>query len=174
MNFSKAIGPVVASVAVSLCACQTLEPDDPRSAIPGLHQYYNEALRFSLRYPGILNLKVEDRAVAGDPEIVLRLEYPGNEYAVLELATHAPGWVKQLKKAMVPESERAKSVGGQEGIAYDVKNPMDEVGLQTQIVVKRYGRNYVFTGKGKTFDEVIKSFEFIDPVLEGAEQDSSS
>ena len=64
--------------------------------------------------------------------------------------------------------------GTQEGIAYDVKNPMDEVGLQTQIVVKRYGRNYVFTGKGKTFDEVIKSFEFIDPVLEGAEQDSSS
>ena len=40
--------------------------------------------------------------------------------------------------------------------------------------MRNFGRIYVFTGKGKTFDEVVSSFDFIDPVLEGAEQDSSS
>ena len=38
--------------------------------------------------------------------------------------------------------------------------------------MRNFGRIYVFTGKGKTFDEVVSSFDFIDTVLEGEEKDA--
>ena len=81
MNFRRALYFLVTLVPLFFLGCETLEPKDPRASIPGLEQYYNEALRFTLRYPRVLNLKVEDRAVAGEPDIVLRLEYPGKRFS---------------------------------------------------------------------------------------------
>jgi len=98
MNFRRALYFLVTLVPLFFLGCETLEPKDPRASIPGLEQYYNEALRFTLQYPRVLNLKVEDRAVAGEPDIVLRLEYPGNDFPILELATYAPSWIEEQKE----------------------------------------------------------------------------
>ena len=175
MNFRRAIYCLISLVPLFFLSCETLEPKDPRASIPGLQQYYNEALQFSLRYPRVLNLKVEDRAVAGEPDIVLRLEYPGNDYPILELATYAPSWIEEVRKPLVHGTERTLSVDTERAITFEIKNdPDDDESTMKRIIVRNFGRIYVFTGKGKTFDEVVSSFDFIDPVLEGAEQDSSS
>lgn len=169
---------VVACSVFSL-GCESLEPKDPRASIPGLQQYYNESLRFSLRYPRLLNLRVEDRAVAGDPDLVLRLEYPGNDYPILELATYAPSWIEEVRKPLVHGTERTLSIDTERAITFEIKNdpkndPKNEESTMRRIIVRNFGRIYVFTGKGKTFDEVVNSFDFIDPALKDTEQDESS
>ena len=57
----------------------------------------------------------------------------------------------------------------------EIKNDPDhEQSTMRRIIVRNFGRIYVFTGKGKTFDEVVSSFDFIDPALKDAELDESS
>ena len=90
---------------IGFTSCQNLEPEDPKQSIPGLQLYYNEELKFSLSYPRILNIKVEDRSVAGAPDVLLNLSYPGNDYPILELSTHATSWIESLKDSMIPGSE---------------------------------------------------------------------
>ncbi len=175
MNFKRASYLLVNLIPLFFLGCETLEPKDPRASIPGLQQYYNEALRFTLRYPSVLNLKVEDRAVAGEPDIVLRLEYPGNDFPILELATYAPSWIEEVRKPLVHGTERTLSIDNERAITFEIKNdPDNDESTMRRIIVRNFGRIYVFTGKGKTFDEVVSSFDFIDPVLKDAEQDESS
>ena len=155
--------------------CETLEPKDPRASIPGLQQYYNESLRFALRYPRLLNIRIEDRAVAGEPDIVLRLEYPGNDHPVLELATYAPSWIEEVRKPLVHGTERTLSIDTERAITFEIRNdPEDDESTMRRIIVRNFGRIYVFTGKGKTFDEVVSSFDFIDPAREDSEKSTSS
>ena len=59
MSFSRGLGIAVLAAGI-FSSCETPEPRDPRDSIPGNREYYNEALKFSLRYPRLLNLKVED------------------------------------------------------------------------------------------------------------------
>ena len=173
MNFKRASYLLVNLIPLFFLGCETLEPKDPRASIPGLQQYYNEALRFTLRYPSVLNLKVEDRAVAGEPDIVLRLEYPGNDFPILELATYAPSWIEEVRKPLVHGTERTLSIDNERAITFEITNdPDDDESTMRRIIVRNFGRIYVFTGKGKTFDEVVSSFDFIDTVLEGEEKDA--
>ena len=132
-------------------------------------------LRFALRYPRLLNIRIEDRAVAGEPDIVLRLEYPGNDHPVLELATYAPSWIEEVRKPLVHGTERTLSIDTERAITFEIRNdPEDDESTMRRIIVRNFGRIYVFTGKGKTFDEVVSSFDFIDPAREDSEKSTSS
>ncbi|MED6298746.1 MAG: hypothetical protein VX860_01540, partial [Verrucomicrobiota bacterium] len=88
---------------------------------------------------------------------------------------YAPSWIEEVRKPLVHGTERTLSVDTERAITFEIRNdPDDDESKMRRIIVRNFGRIYVFTGKGKTFDEVVSSFDFIDPVLEGAEQDSSS
>ena len=175
MNFRRSLYFLATLVPLFFLGCETLEPKDPRASIPGLQQYYNEALRFTIRYPGVLNLKVEDRAVTGEPDTVLRLAYPGNDYPILELATYAPSWIEEVRKPLVHGTERTLSIDTERAITFEMRNdPEDDESTMRRIIVRNFGRIYVFTGKGKTFDEVVSSFDFIDPAREDSEKSTSS
>jgi hypothetical protein len=161
MSFSRSLSIAVLTAGI-FSSCETPEPRDPRDSIPGNREYYNEALKFSLRYPSLLNLKVEDREGVDMPGIVLELQYPGNDFTVFELITRDPGWRVRLQKDMVVGSELKEDVGGVEADCFDINLP-DTEGVSKRVIVENLDRLYVFTGKGETFDEVLGSFDFIDP-----------
>ena len=168
MSFSRNLS-VAVLVAAILSACETPEPRDPRQSIPEDMEYYNEALGFSLRYPNPLNLKVEDRDGADVTGIILKLEYPGNDFTVFELITRNPGWRDRLRKHMVTGSELKEDVGGLEAEGFDIKLPEEEEGVRRRVIIEHLDRLYVFTGKGETFDEVLRSFAFIETEDEATE-----
>ena len=143
-------------------SCQTLEPEDPRQSIPGRKLYYNEPLKFSFSYPSILNIKIEDKSVAGTPDVLVNLSYPGNEYPILELSTHAISWIESLKDSLIPGTEGTIKVDGIRAIKFDIAMD-DERGIfsKQRIIVRNHGRLYAFTGNGKTFEEILDSFRFI-------------
>ena len=161
MSFSRGFSIAVLVVGIS-ASCETPEPRDPRDSIPGNREYYNEALKFSLRYPRLLSLKVEDREGVDIPGIVLKLQYPGNDFTVFELITRDPGWRVRLQKGMVAGSELKEDVGGVEADCFEITLP-DTEGVSKRVILEHLDRLYVFTGKGETFDEVLGSFDFIDP-----------
>ncbi len=168
MSFSRNLS-VAVLVAAILSACETPEPRDPRQSIPEDMEYYNEALGFSLRYPNPLNLKVEDRDGADVTGIILKLQYPGNDFTVFELITRNPGWRDRLRKHMVTGSELKEDVGGLEAEGFDIKLPEEEEGVRRRVIIEHLDRLYVFTGKGETFDEVLRSFAFIETEDEATE-----
>lgn len=168
MSFSRSLS-VAVLVAAILSACETPEPRDPRQSIPEDMEYYNEALGFSLRYPNPLNLKVEDRDGADVTGIILKLQYPGNDFTVFELITRNPGWRDRLRKHMVTGSELKEDVGGLEAEGFDIKLPEEEEGVRRRVIIEHLDRLYVFTGKGETFDEVLRSFAFIETEDEATE-----
>ena len=147
---------------IGFTSCQNLEPEDPKQSIPSLQLYYNEELKFSLSYPRILNIKVEDRSVAGAPDVLLNLAYPGNDYPILELSTHATSWIESLKDSMIPGSEGTIKVGGIRAIKFDIAMD-DERGIfsKQRIIVRNLGKLYALTGNGDTFDEIVDSFRFL-------------
>lgn len=161
MSFSRGLGIAVLAAGI-FSSCETPEPRDPRDSIPGNREYYNEALKFSIRYPGLLNLKVEDREGVDMPGIVLKLQYPGNDFTVFELITRDPGWRVRLHKGMVAGSELKEQVGGVECEGFDIDLP-DTEGVRKRVIAEHLDRLYVFTGKGETFDEVLESFDFLEP-----------
>ncbi len=161
MSFNR-VFCVAALAAGILSACKAPEPRDPRQSIPEDGEYYNETLGFSLRYPNLLNLKVEDRDVADVEGIILKLQYPGNDFTVLELITRNPDWKDRLRKHLVTGSEFKEDVGGVEAEGFDLKLPEEEEGIRKRVVVEHLDRLYVFTGKGETFDEILRSFAFIE------------
>ena len=167
-SFSRNLS-VAVLVAAILSACETPEPRDPRQSIPEDMEYYNEALGFSLRYPNPLNLKVEDRDGADVTGIILKLQYPGNDFTVFELITRNPGWRDRLRKHMVTGSELKEDVGGLEAEGFDIKLPEEEEGVRRRVIIEHLDRLYVFTGKGETFDEVLRSFAFIETEDEATE-----
>ena len=162
MNFNMRIF-LVSLLLIGFTSCQTLEPEDPKQSIPGLQFYYNEPLKFSLGYPRILNIKVEDKSVAGTPDVLLNLSYPGNDYPILELSTHAISWIDSLKDTLIPGTEGTVKVGGIRAIKFDIAMD-DERGIfsKQRIIVRNHGRLYAFTGNGETFEEIVDSFRFID------------
>lgn len=173
MNSSKYLPLVIATLTVSftLSGCETPEPEDPSVFIPGPQEYYNPALKFVLRYPKVLNLKVENRSVADVPALYLKLGYPGNDYIVFELETYDPGMRDHLRRGLIEGSETVQPVDGETGSRFEVEaadgadgdNGGDaDGGLEQHVIVERYDRLYVFTGKGETFDEVLDSFRFIE------------
>jgi len=163
MNFNKYLPiRIVAALAIVVSGCETPEPQDPRVFIPGPQDYYNLALEFSLRYPVVLNLEVEDRGVADEPGIYLKLQYPGNDHVVFELETHDPGMIDHLRRGLVDGSDKVEIVGGETGSRFEVEAVGGEDGPEQHVVVERSGWLYVFTGKGESFDEVLESFRFID------------
>ena len=167
MSFSKVLPtPNAAALAaiLGLCAvsCSDMEPTDPAVYIPGPQEYYNEALQFSLRYPKPLDLKVEDRSVADEPAIFLELLYPGNEYPLLKLSTYDTGMRGHIRQYMVAGSEKVDRVGGETGSRFEVQDQSDRGETLQHVVVEQYGRLYVFTGRGETFDEVVESFQFVE------------
>ena len=168
MSFSRSLS-VAVLVAAILSACETPEPRDPRQSIPEDMEYYNEALGFSLRYPNPLNLKVEDRDGADVTGIILKLQYPGNDFTVFELITRNPGWRDRLRKHMVTGSELKEDVGGLEAEGFDIKLPEEEEGVRRRVIIEHLDSLYVFTGKGETFDEVLRSFAFIETEDEATE-----
>ena len=147
---------------IGFTSCQSLEPKDPKQSIPGLQLYYNEPLKFSLGYPRILNIKVEDKSVAGTPDVLVNLSYPGNEYPILELSTHAISWIESLKDSLIPGTEGTIKVDGIRAIKFDIAMD-DERGIfsKQRIIVRNHGRLYAFTGNGETFEEILDSFRFI-------------
>lgn len=161
MSFSRGLSVAVLAAGI-FSSCETPEPRDPRDSIPGNREYYNEALKFSISYPSLLNLKVEDREGADMPGIVLKLQYPGNDFTVFELMTRDPGWRVRLQKGMITGSELKEDVGGVEADYFDANLP-DTEGVSKRVILEHLDRLYVFTGKGETFDEVLGSFDFIDP-----------
>ena len=165
MNFKFPHFVALSALAVLLVACETPEPQNPRRAIPGPQTYYNEALNFSLNYPKVLNLKVEDRGTVDMPSILLRLQYPGNDFQVLELATHDPGMADHFRTGMLADSERVTKVGEKIGKRFAIEDPAEDSagdGTIQRVIVENFGRLYVFTGRSDTFDEVIDTFEFIE------------
>jgi len=159
MNFNKYLPiRIVAALAIVVSGCETPEPQDPRVFIPGPQDYYNLALEFSLRYPVVLNLEVEDRGVADEPGIYLKLQYPGNDHVVFELETHDPGMLDPLRRGLVEDSEKIEKIDGETGARFEVEAAD---GADQHVVVEYSGRLYVFTGRGDTFDEVLESFQFI-------------
>lgn len=143
-------------------SCQTLEPEDPRQSIPGRKLYYNEPLKFSFSYPSILNIKIEDKSVAGTPDVLVNLSYPGNEYPILEFSTHAISWIESLKDSLIPGTEGTIKIDGVRAIKFDIAMDDDRgIFSKQRIIVRNLGRLYAFTGNGETFDEVVKSFKFI-------------
>ncbi len=161
---SNNIWPLLAAAAALAAppGCETPQPEEPSSFVPGPQEYYNAALGFSLRYPRVLDLKVEDRGVVGEAGISLELQYPGNGYTVFRLATYDTGMRGHIRQYMVVGSERARPVDGETGARFEVEDQSDAGGVVQHIVVERFDRLYVFTGKGETFDEVVDSFRFID------------
>jgi len=166
MSFRRGLSVAVLVAGISV-SCETPEPRDPRESIPGNREYYNEALKFSLRYPSLLSLKVEDRKGVDMSGIVLKLQYPGNDFTVFELITRDPGWRGRLQKGMVAGSELKQDVSGVEADCFEINLP-DTEGVSKRVIVEHLDRLYVFTGKGGTFDEVLGSFDFIDPDAEPA------
>ena len=147
-----------------LVACDTPEPEDPRQFIPGPQEYYNEALQFSLRYPQPLNIDVEDRSSLNEPGVSLKLQYPGNDYTVFTLSTYDPSMLGHIRLYLIPGSETPRPVDGETGSQFEVEDQSDDAdGPIRHVVVERFDRLYVFTGKGETFDEVLDSFRFIEP-----------
>ena len=147
---------------IGFTSCQSLEPEDPKQSIPGLQLYYNEPLKFSLGYPRILNIKVEDKSVAGTPDVLVNLSYPGNEYPILELSTHAISWIESLKDSLIPGTEGTIKIDDVRAIKFDTAMDDDRgIFSKQRIIVRNLGRLYAFTGNGETFDEVVKSFKFI-------------
>ena len=172
MSFSRSLS-VSVLVAAILSACETPEPRDPRQSIPEDMEYYNEALGFSLRYPNPLNLKVEDRDGADVTGIILKLQYPGNDFTVFELITRNPGWRDRLRKHMVAGSEMKEDVGGLEADGFDIQLPEEDEGAnegtRKRVILEHLDRLYVFTGRGETFDEVLRSFALIETEDEATE-----
>ena len=109
-----------------------------------------------------MNIKIEDKSVAGTPDVLVNLSYPGNEYPILELSTHAISWIDSLKDSLIPGTEGIIKVDGIRAIKFDIAMD-DERGIfsKQRIIVRNHGRLYAFTGNGATFDEVVKSFKFI-------------
>jgi hypothetical protein len=165
--------PLLLAVVVlplALSGCETPEPEDPSNFIPGPQEYYNPTFKFALRYPKVLNLKVEDRSVADVPALYLKLGYPGNDYIVFELETYDPGMRDHLRRGLIEGSEKVQPVDGETGSRFEVEVLAgDDAGddgenePEQHVIVERYDRLYVFTGKGETFDEVLDSFRFIEP-----------
>ena len=153
-----------------LAACDTPEPEDPRQFIPGPQEYYNQGLQFSLRYPKPLNIDVEDLSSLDEPGVSLKLQYPGNDYTVFALSTYDPSMLGHIRLYLVPGSEKPRPVGGETGSQFEVEDQSDDAdGPISHVVVERFDRLYVFTGKGETFDEVLDSFRFIEPRPVGEE-----
>ena len=165
MNFSRKVSFTLL-VAGVFSACKTPEPRDPREAIPEDKGYYNEALGFSLRYPNLLNLKVEEKEGADVSGIILKLQYPGNEFTVFELITRPVGWSERLRKHLVAGSERKEDIGGLEAEGFDIQLPEEDEsaneGTRKRVILEHLDRLYVFTGRGETFDEVLRSFALIE------------
>jgi len=168
MSFNRALCIAVLAAGI-LSACKTPEPRDPRLSIPKDGEYYNEALGFSLRYPNLLDLKVEDRDVADVDGIILKLQYPGNDFTVFELITRDPDWKDRFQKHLVTGSEFKEDVGGVEAEGFDFKLPEEEEGTRKRVVVEHLDRLYVFTGKGETFDEILRSFAFMETKKEATQ-----
>ena len=161
MNFKMRLFLLIL-LLIGFTSCQSLEPEDPKQSIPALQLYYNEPLKFSLGYPRILNIKVEDKSVAGTPDVLVNLSYPGNEYPILELSTHAISWIESLKDSLIPGTEGTIKVDGIRAIKFDIAMD-DERGIfsKQRIIVRNDGRLYAFTGNGETFEEILDSFRFI-------------
>jgi hypothetical protein len=100
--------------------------------------------------------------VAGAPDVLLNLSYPGNDYPILELSTHATSWIESLKDSMIPGSEGIIKVGGIRAVKFDIAMD-DERGIfsKERIIVRNLGKLYAFTGNGDTFDEIVDSFRFL-------------
>ncbi len=158
----RALAAVLALAAGALVPACKSTPDDPRQYLPGQQTYYNEGLGFSLRYPAALNLKVEDRGVAGTSDIALELEFAGTGASVMRLGTHDPALAGHVRLYLVAGSESAWEVGGEPAQRFEVEDQgADEAGATLQhVTVERGGRLFVFTGKGDTFEDVLASVEF--------------
>ena len=169
MNSSKRLHSLAAALAplalLLTSGCESLEPDDPKIHMPGRPQYYNQALGFSLRYPGVLNLQVKDTAAAGTPGVSIRLVYPGNEQVMFRLSTYDPAMGGHVRQYMVPGSEQPQPVGDEMGSRFLIEDQgSDEAGATLQhVTVERDSVLYVMSGKGETFDEIVNSFEFLEP-----------
>lgn len=151
------------AIALLAASCETPEPLDPKDSIPGAQTYYNEALNISMRYPRVLSVKAEDRGTLDAPGLRLRLQYPGNKLDVLELTTHDPGMSGHFRSPMKEGSEHRVDVGGTGGSRFLIADPSGASigdGTLQRVMVERYGRLYVFTGRGDIFDEIIEDFEF--------------
>ena len=142
--------------------CKTPEPRDPRQSIPKDKEYYNEALGFSLRYPNLLNLKVEEKEGADVSGIILKLQYPGNDFTVFELITRPVGWRNSLRNHVVEGSESSKEIDGLEAEGFDIRLPDDGEVKRERVILEHMDILYVFTGRGKPFDEILQSFAFIE------------
>ena len=173
MSFNRVLCVAVLAAGI-LSACKTPEPRDPRQSIPEDGEYYNEALGFSLRYPNLLNLKVEDRDAADVAGIILKLQYPGNDFTVFELITRNPGWRDPLRKHLVAGTELKEDVGGQEAEGFDIKLPEEEEGTRKRVILEHLDKLYVFTGRGETFDEILRSFDFMESENEATESPGES
>jgi hypothetical protein len=160
-----------ALAALSLPSCETPEPADPREQLLGTQQYYNESLGFSIRYPGALNISVEDREGAGASNVFVKLSFPGNEQVMFRLATYDPAMGGHVRQYMIAGSERAQPVGGETGARFLVADQgSDEPDATLQhVTVTRDGKLYVMTGRGETFDGVVRDFEFIERPTVGGE-----
>ena len=100
--------------------------------------------------------------MAGAPDVLLNLAYPGNDYPILELSTHSTSWIESLKDSMIPGTEGTIKVGGIRAIKFDIAMD-DERGIfsKQRIIVRNLGKLYALTGNGDTFDEIVDSFRFL-------------
>ena len=178
MNFSWKVSFTLL-VAGVFSACKTPEPRDPRESIPEDKEYYNEALGFSLRYPNLLNLKVEEKEGTDVAGIALMLQYPGNDFTVFELTTRNPGWKERLRKHLVAGSEMKEDIGGLEAEGFDIQLTEEDdegpnEGTRKRVILEHLDRLYVFTGRGETFDEVLRSFALIEAKDEAKDEATKS
>ena len=173
MSFSR--GSVFALVGAGCFpGCKTPEPRDPRQSIPGDQEYYNKALGFSLRYPNLLNLKVEDREGADVSGIILKLQYPGNDFTVFELITRPVGWSERLRKHLVAGSESKADIGDLEAERFDIQLPGEDEVKSKRVILKHLGKLYVFTGRGETFEEILRSFALIEKEKEAGQNSGNT
>lgn len=162
MSFSRCVLATLFFGISFFQGCKTPEPRDPRQSIPKDKEYYNEALGFSLHYPNLLNLRVEEKEGADISGIILKLQYPGNDFTVFELITRPVGWREGLRKHVVEGSEDRKEIDGLEAEGFDIRLPVDGEVKRKRVILEHMSMLYVFTGRGKTFDEILQSFAFID------------
>lgn len=144
-----------------LAGCRSaMTPRDPRLQIPDWSIYRNASIGFYFQYPPILEMEENDRDLDGTEVSIL---YPGMRSEVFKVEVRGATAEAEVMAKKIPGTEKSFKVGREAGTRYQSAGSGRDGKPEERTLVKKDGWIFVFSGSGKTFQEILAGFRFGTP-----------
>ena len=79
-----------------------------------------------------------------------------------------------MRKHLVAGSESKADIGDLEAERFDIQLPGEDEVKSKRVILKHLGKLYVFTGRGETFEEILRSFALIEKEKEAGQNSGNT